>query len=65
MHLHKYVAGIYLNTQEADTECEPTNLFLLACERSHAFITYHSKKDALSADSVVHHHGEEGCLVNL
>ena len=41
-HHSSYLAGIYLNTQEADTECrkfEPTDLYSY-CERSHVLVTY-------------------------
>ena len=43
VHLYDHLAGIYLNTQEADTECmkfESQQTYIPTCERSHVLVTY-------------------------
>ena len=43
VHLYNYLAGIYLNTQEADTKCmkfESQQTYIPTCERSHVLVTY-------------------------
>ena len=42
VHLHNYLAGIYLNTQETDVELWNLSqqTYILTRERSYVFVTY-------------------------